>query len=660
MQRTLIIIRHAKSSWANASQQDFDRPLNERGEHDAPLIAARLKKASLHPDAIITSAAKRTRQTAKRIAKGTEFPAEKIILKEELYHCMTATFETVIEAVKEEVQTLFIIAHNPGITEFANSFSEKFRIDNMPTCAAVGVKMNLESWADFKSAAKKVFLFEYPKKFMIIDAPTEIIASLRTLFEEHFKDVPNSVEKLDASGSDRIYYRLKNEKHTAIGTWNSNVSENNSYFYFAGLFQKHGVQVPEVFAVGKDRKSYLQQNLGSTSLFDLLLKDGYTDEVFQQFQKAINELAKAQWIAGRETDFNQCFAIKHFDEKAVLADLLYFKYYFADLQKVHYDRLLLMDELESLSRELGRIQPQTLMYRDFQSRNIMLHEGKTYLIDFQGAMQGPPQYDLASLLWQARAQLPQQWKDKLLNSYIATLGDLSIARMDEVHFRKGYAQFVLLRMMQVLGAYGFRGLIEKKPHFVSSIAPGLKNLEIFLGDNPGTPAYPELRSLLEKLASPAFREKFEMPKPAEKSNLNIAIQSFSYKKGIPKDETEHGGGYVFDCRGILNPGRFAPFKHLSGLDPEVQQFLKTETHMPEFLEHIFKLVSLNVDDYLARGFEHLSVSFGCTGGQHRSVFAAEQLAIFLQERYKISASKIHVNQQNWRKWKDEETGGFKG
>lgn len=473
------------------------------------------------------------------------------------------------------------------------------------------------------------------------------INALEQLFEEHFESKPINIELLPVSGSDRRYYRLSNDKHSAIGTYNGNTAENNTYFYFTQLFTKHEINIPEIYRISKDKKCYLQQDLGNTSLFDLLTKEGYTDTVRQHFHKALEQLVKAQWMAGREANFNQCFSTKQFDEKAIFADLLYFKYYFADLQKMHYNKSLLMEEIELLSRELGRVQPQTLMYRDFQSRNIMLHKDKTYLIDFQGAMQGPPQYDLASLLWQAKAQLPEPWKEDLLNGYISAMNALPIARMDEIHFRKGYAQFVLLRLLQVLGAYGYRGLLERKPHFISSIAPALKNLEMFLSEHPQIPAYPELRSLLERLCSKDMQAFYAQPSAKEDVKLRVTINSFAYKHGIPKDKSSHGGGFVFDCRGILNPGRYNAYKHLTGKDAMVQDFLKQETKMKDFLDHVFALVSISVEDYMNRGFEHLSVSFGCTGGQHRSVFAAEELATYLNNRFKVPVTVSHLNEQNW-------------
>ena len=481
--------------------------------------------------------------------------------------------------------------------------------------------------------------------------PNKSIAHITTivekLFEEHFEKKVEFIEALAVSGSDRRYYRISGGGAVAIGTYNVNVAENNTFFYITELFRKHEINVPVIYKMSKDRRAYLQQDLGKTSLFDLVTKEGFTDKVRKLYHTALAQLAKAQWIAGREADYKQCFAARQFDEKAIMSDLLYFKYYFADLQNIPYDRSLLISEMELLSKDLGRVQPQTLMYRDFQSRNIMIYDGKVFFIDYQGCMQGPPQYDIASLLWQARAQLPAAWKEDLLNGYISTLNELHVPRMDEIYFRRGYVQFVLVRLLQVLGAYGFRGLLQHKAHFINSIGPALKNLELFLDDHPQTPAYPELRSLLEKMSSGEMQERYSISTSNEQSKLAVHVSSFSYKNGIPKASSQHGGGYVFDCRGILNPGRFDAYKHLTGNDELVRQFLERETRMPDFMNHVTALVTLNVEDYMARGFEHLDVAFGCTGGQHRSVYAANQLAEYLRLRYNLDVTATHHNQKKW-------------
>lgn len=481
-------------------------------------------------------------------------------------------------------------------------------------------------------------------RFTLSDQP---MATLEKLFFEQFGNKPHSIEILPASGSDRRYYRLTHPEHQVIGTQNRHVAENNSYFYFTELFRKHGIRVPEVYRISPDRQFYIQEDIGPLSLYDFLRTEGKTESVKKAYIKAIDQLIRLQWVAGREADFNQCFSTSKFDENAITHDLLYFKYYFADLHSIPYDRHLLSSEMEQLSRELGRTQPQTLMYRDFQARNILLREGEPYFIDFQGAMQGPPQYDMASLLWQVKADLPVSWKEELFNSYIENMARIQKSRVEEIHFRKGYQQFVLLRLLQVLGAYGFRGLIQNKPHFISSIPGALRSLHRFLDDNPHLPAYPELRTLLERICEERMLSKYPLGKEAEEQKLRVQVYSFSYKKGIPPDTSGHGGGFLFDCRGIKNPGRLDAFKSLSGKDLAVIRYLERETLMPPFLDHVVGLVSLTIDDYLSRSFEHLSIGFGCTGGQHRSVYAAEQTAEYIRNRYQLPVELVHHNQKEW-------------
>lgn len=467
------------------------------------------------------------------------------------------------------------------------------------------------------------------------------------LFENHFKIKAQELVQLELSGSDRRYYRITAGDASCIGTFNENIAENNTYFYFTELFKKHNIPVPQIFLIGKDRRYYVQQDLGNTNLFDLLVQNGFTDEIKSYYQKSLELLAKLQWVAGREVDYKQCFGTSKFDDKAIESDFMYFKYYFVDLHKIVYDKIEIANDINEISKDLGFTQPKTLMYRDFQSRNIMVYKGEIYFIDYQGCMQGNPQYDIASLLWQAKAQIPIKWKDELLNHYVESLNKLPIAKVDEVYLRRGYNQFVLLRLIQVLGAYGFRGLIEKKPHFISSIKHALVNLKQFLNEQPNIPHYPKLRKLLESVASTSIQQLYEEVEIPKGEKLTVTINSFSYKNEIPKDKTENGGGFVFDCRGILNPGRVEKYKKLSGLDLPVQDYLLNNTKMPLFLNHVKGLLDITVSDYIFRGFENLQINFGCTGGQHRSVFASEQIAIYLKKKYGVEIAINHTNKNKW-------------
>lgn len=471
---------------------------------------------------------------------------------------------------------------------------------------------------------------------------------LSALFEEHFNEKIIDATALQPSGSDRLYIRLKSEQHTAIGAFNPDKKENNTFFYFSQVFGKHKLPVPEIFNISKDKQYYLLQDLGEHSLFDILIEQGHSDNVKELFKKSIDNLAHFHWNAGLNIDFSLCYAATSFDRKQILTDLLYFKYYFADLLKIHYNKPELLEELETWSKNLASIQPQTFMYRDFQSRNIQVKDNEVYFIDYQGGMLGLPQYDLASLLWQARAQLPVSWKTELLNYYFEALKSLpNVPSFNEMEFRRVYLECVLLRILQTLGAYGYRGLLERKPHFVKSIQPALIQLKYFLEEFGHIPAFSELRHLLDELVKPEIIAQFDTPATdaGKAAKLQIHIYSFSYKKGLPEDVTGHGGGYVFDCRGILNPGRYEAYKTLTGKDAAVKDFLLQKTLMPQFVENVMDTISISIDDYLQRDFDQLSVSFGCTGGQHRSVFAAETIAAKIKERYGIEATVIHLEQE---------------
>lgn len=471
---------------------------------------------------------------------------------------------------------------------------------------------------------------------------------LKKLYQKQFDKEVERIETLPISGSDRKYFRLFDaQENSVIGTFSKDKNETNSFLYFSKIFKKYKVAVPEVYQTSGDKKYYIQEDLGSESLFDILQREGHNDHVKSLFKKAIDGLVRFHWQASKEIDYSLCHASSQFDRKAILSDLLYFKYYFIDLLKVDYDKNTLLEELEEYAKILATQKPQTFMYRDFQSRNIIVKKDEVYFIDFQGGMQGLPQYDIASLLWQAKAQLPEDWKNELLNYYFTAIESLNEKpNFDETTFRKNYLNCVLLRILQTLGAYGFRGLFEQKPHFTSSIHPALIQLQSFLNTWPHLPSANELRKVLLQIVKPEIIEKFAQKKfePANIQNLIVAIYSFSYKKGLPEGN-HHGGGYVFDCRGILNPGRIEAYKTQTGKDVAVQEYLTSKTLMPTFLKQVFGIIDITVDDYLTRGFDQLQVSFGCTGGQHRSVFAAEQLKRHLKEKYQIDATLIHLEQE---------------
>lgn len=476
----------------------------------------------------------------------------------------------------------------------------------------------------------------------------DFTTALTDLFTKHFGNAPATVTSIPLSGSDRRYLRMSDGVHTAIGAYNPDKKENNTFFYFTQVFAKYKLPVPELIAKSRDKQYYLLQDLGDVSLFQMLEAEGQTDHIKGLYKQSIDNLVRFHWEAGKEIDYSLCFAASAFDRKQILSDLLYFKYYFADLLKIQYNKPALLEELEEWSKGLSSVRPKTFMYRDFQSRNIQVQGDKVHFIDYQGGMMGLPQYDLASLLWQARAQLSMEWKNELLNYYFQALKQLpEIPSFNELDFRKVYLECVLLRILQTLGAYGFRGLLERRPHFIKSIKPALQQLKFFLETYGHIPAFSELRHVLEQLVKPGITAQFEGMDEAllAAAPLKVHIYSFSFKKGLPEDRTGHGGGFVFDCRGILNPGRIDEYKSVTGRDAGVKEYLETKTLMPQFLEHVFATVDISVDDYIRRGFDHLTVSFGCTGGQHRSVYAAEALAVHLKNKYGLDARVLHLEQE---------------
>jgi hypothetical protein len=367
------------------------------------------------------------------------------------------------------------------------------------------------------------------------------------------------------------------------------------------------------------------------------------------FQKSLKALAKLQVQGGQGLDYAHCLTSKEFGKHSILTDLLYYKYYFLDTLQYPYDKQALIDEFELLSDRLASKELNHFLFRDFQSRNIIVNNDEVYFIDFQGGMQGGLSYDVASLLWQAKAELSNEWKEKLVDYYISEVQQLLPTPMDEVKFKNQYNGFVLLRLLQVLGAYGFRGLFERKAHFLTSIPLGLRNLKSFLAVSPIDAESPVFASILHWMVSDEVVARFTPPIATEKTPLVVTINSFSYKKGLPNDATENGGGFIFDMRGILNPGRFDAYKKLSGQDKPVQDFLEQRTKMNTFLNSVWDLIDITVENYLERGFESLQINFGCTGGQHRSVFAAEQTARHLKNKYKVKLDLEHTNKDNWVK-----------
>lgn len=476
-----------------------------------------------------------------------------------------------------------------------------------------------------------------------------ILKNIENLYNTIEAQPWDRIQKIPQSGGDRIYFRISQGTQSFIATYNINIKENQTFIYFANYFHEKGMPVPKILAVNASCDTYLQEDVGTVSLLDVLEQEGKTEKVLTLFKKSLTALAQLQIIGAKGLDYSKCLTSKYFGKHSILTDLLYYKYYFLDTLQYPYDKQALIDEFEILSDQLAVNHFDNFMFRDFQSRNIMVQNDEVYFIDFQGGMQGGLPYDVASLLWQAKAALSNEWKEKLLDHYIQELQKLLPSTLEASAFKKQYQGFVLLRLLQVLGAYGFRGLFERKAHFLTSIPLGLENLKNFLKTYTLDKDTPVFASILHWMVSDEVIARFTPPTANANTPLVITVNSFSYKKGIPADHSDHGGGFVFDMRAILNPGRIDAYKNQSGLDKPVQDFLEQRTKMNGFLNSVWDLIDITVEDYLKRGFTSLHINFGCTGGQHRSVFAAEQTARHLRNKYKIKVLLTHTNKDNWVK-----------
>jgi aminoglycoside/choline kinase family phosphotransferase len=467
--------------------------------------------------------------------------------------------------------------------------------------------------------------------------------SILDLFEKKFGETPASVSPLRADGSDRKLYRLASASRTAIGVVNPDVRENRAFVAFSRHFRAAGLAVPEIYAEGPDREIYLEEDLGDTTLFQLLTttRTGATlsTEALDLYQQVIEILPRFQIEAGRTLDYGVCYPRAGFDRQSMRWDLNYFKYYFLRLAKIPFDEQGLEEDFERFVEFLLAAPGDFFLYRDFQSRNIMVQEGRPWFIDYQGGRRGPLQYDLASLLCDAKADLPFELRDELADQYLAAAADL--VPIDRAAFMRHYPGFALIRIMQAMGAYGLRGFYERKQHFLASIPYAIRNLEHLIRTTKLPVDLPELTGVWRRLAASSYLRQFGTASLA----LTVRIRSFSYKDGVPTDETGHGGGHVFDCRALPNPGRFAEYATVTGRDAPVIAFLEREPAVHDFLDHVFAIVEQSVENYRTRNFTDLSVAFGCTGGQHRSVYCAERLARHLRERFKVAVEVHHLTQE---------------
>lgn len=453
---------------------------------------------------------------------------------------------------------------------------------------------------------------------------------LKRLFEQHFHSSAEDAKPLQGQlgGSGRVVVRLSGGKNRAIGILYSVREENVAFLEFSKHFRRHGLPVPEIYAEDLSQGAYLEEDLGDTTLFDFLTKnrsgDAIASEVVETYRKVVAVLPRFQVAAARDLNYRVCYPRASFDRQSINWDLNYFKYYFLRLAGIPFNEHAIEIDFGRLTKFLLSADHDYFLYRDFQSRNIMLREGQPFFLDYQGGRKGALQYDIASLLYDGKADLPPDLREQLLDHYLDCLsGFISLKREA---FMEHYYAYVYVRIMQALGAYGFRGFYERKAHFLQSVPYALRNLR-WLAHHVKLPV--ALPALMEAFQCMLGSEKLQaLASPVDA--LTVRIFSFSFHHAMPSDESGNGGGFVFDARGLPNPGREEQFKQLTGKDAPVIEYLNQQETVHQFLSNVLSLVDASVRSYQARGFKNLMVSFGCTGGQHRSVFLAEQLARHLR------------------------------
>ncbi|MBU2651600.1 MAG: phosphotransferase [Bacteroidetes bacterium] len=463
---------------------------------------------------------------------------------------------------------------------------------------------------------------------------SEITRFLENLFKKWSGITPVYSEKLSPSGSNRKYFRIAAESISVIGTFNENVEENQAFFYLTGHFRKQQLPVPEIYVIDDSGKFYLQEDLGDTTLFELISKsmnDGsLNDKVVKLINQSIETLPSFQIMASKGLNFSHCYPVKAFDKQSISWDLNYFKYFFARLLDIPFNEKRLDNDFHSLIRFLTEKPFKYFMYRDFQSRNIMIVNDKPYFIDYQGGRKGPIQYDVVSFLFQIKAGFSEADQDKFLKRYLNSISQFEA--ISKAEFLKYLPAFILLRYMQVLGAYGYRGIIERKSHFLESLPLAINKFRSGIHKLNIPVHLPEIINIFEHL--PITSQK----KPDE---LTVIVNSFSYKQGVPLDDSGHGGGFVFDCRSLPNPGREEHLSRFTGKDQPIITYLAEKRETSVFLSHVFCLLDKAIENYLSRGFTNLQVNFGCTGGKHRSVYCAEKTAWHIKQKFSVIVKLNH-------------------
>src|SRR3981189_577122 len=424
---------------------------------------------------------------------------------------------------------------------------------------------------------------------------------LKRLFEQHFHAPPEHIapRQGELGGSGRKIIRLANERYRAIGILYGVREENVAFLEFSKHFRRHGLPVPEIYAEDLSHGAYLEEDFGDTTLYEFLTKnrtgESITPQVVEAYRKASAGLPRFQVEAGHDLNYEVCYPIHSFDRQSIAWDLNYFKYYFLRLAGIPFNEQALEDDFSRLTEFLLSAPRDYFLYRDFQSRNILLRNGDPFFVDYQGGRKGALQYDIASLLYDAKADLPPDLRQQLLDHYLDRLS--SFVKLDRAALMQHFYPYVYIRIMQALGAYGFRGFYERKAHFLQSVPYALKNLRWLLHNVELPIALPTLTSAFESMLGSK-----KLQQVAKQSDgLVVHISSFSFHREMPRDDSGNGGGFVFDGRSLPNPGREERFRELTGKDAPVIEDLKKQENIHQFLAGVLLLVDASVGKYKERG-----------------------------------------------------------
>jgi len=467
---------------------------------------------------------------------------------------------------------------------------------------------------------------------------------LTQLFKQWSGEEADLILPLAPSGGNRIYYRLQGKTKAAIGTYGTDRKENHAFISITKNWNTKKLPIPQLYAEDLDNQVYLQEDLGATTLYSFLLQkgDNFPPNLLKMYKQVVQKLAHVQIEGAKDLDYSACYPRAAFDKQSMLWDFNTFKYYFLKLAGFGFDEQALEIDFHRFADYLLQADCNYFMLRDFQSRNIMMRNGTPHFIDYQGGRKGALQYDLASLLYQAKAAIPPETRLVLLDTYLDAASQLT--SIDRGKFTEYYYAYALIRAIQTFGTYGYRGLYERKEHFINSIPFAVNNIRWFVQHVKLQVELPELWKALEAIAASDQFDPFDTSK-GNTSLLTVTVSSFSYKRGIPQDESGNGGGFIFDCRGIHNPGRYAPYKKLTGRDKPVINFLKQYSNIDSFLNNIFHIVDPVVENYIERSFTSLMINFGCTGGQHRSVYSADAMTKHLKQKFGIEVKLQHIEQE---------------